>query len=161
MSHSGGNRWIPAGLLLSWLGLLLQAAAAGELCPFDGVLALLDPLLGSTATDAKLDQVLRPLAEVGHDETDPREQLALVPLDLGPHPTRPMPRCAPVLQSEQELDAVRRRLQRGSPLGDASRVKTTARRLGLESTLRPRGRAREFVQLRKHKTMSPDPFSPP
>ena len=28
MSHSGSNRWIPVGLLLSWLGLLLQAATA-------------------------------------------------------------------------------------------------------------------------------------
>ncbi len=43
---------------------------------------------------------------------------------------------------EQELDAVRRCVRRGSPLGDASWVKTTARRLGLESTLRPRGRPR-------------------
>ena len=41
--------------------------------------------------------------------------------------------------SEQELDAVRRCVRRGSPLGDESWVKTTARRLGFESTLRPRG----------------------
>ncbi|MFQ5492294.1 MAG: transposase [Phycisphaerae bacterium] len=44
--------------------------------------------------------------------------------------------------SEQEMDAVRQCLRRGSPLGDAGWVKTTARRLGLESTLRPRGRPR-------------------
>ena len=43
---------------------------------------------------------------------------------------------------EQELDVVRRCLRRGSPLGDARWAKTTARRLGLESTLRPRGRPR-------------------
>jgi putative transposase len=40
----------------------------------------------------------------------------------------------------QELDAVRHSVQRGSPLGDAAWVKSIARRLNLESTLRPRGR---------------------
>ncbi len=60
----------------------------------------------------------------------------------------PIPRLlnwvAPVNEplSEQELEAVRRCLRRGRPLGDASWVKTTARRLGLESTLRPRSRRR-------------------
>ena len=44
--------------------------------------------------------------------------------------------------SEKELDAVRRCLRRGSPLGDARWAGTTARRLDLESTLRPRGRPR-------------------
>ena len=42
--------------------------------------------------------------------------------------------------SEQELDAVRRCVRRGIPRCDASWVKTTAHRLGLESTLSPRGR---------------------
>jgi len=44
--------------------------------------------------------------------------------------------------SEQELEAVRRCIKRGAPLGDANWVQRTARRLGLESTLRPRGRPR-------------------
>ncbi len=44
--------------------------------------------------------------------------------------------------SEQELDAVRRCAQRGTPLGDVRWVESTARRLGLESTMRPRGRPR-------------------
>ncbi len=43
---------------------------------------------------------------------------------------------------EQELDAVRRCLRHGSPLGGANWVKTTARRLWLPSTHRPRGRPR-------------------
>ena len=46
--------------------------------------------------------------------------------------------------SELELEAIRRCTRRGSPLGDPSWVESTAKRLGLESTLRPRGRpARE------------------
>ncbi len=43
---------------------------------------------------------------------------------------------------EQELDVVRRCLRRGSAMGDASCVKTTARRLGLKSTTRPRSSPR-------------------
>ena len=38
------------------------------------------------------------------------------------------------------IDAVRRWLRHGSPMDDASWAKTTARRPGLESTLRPGGR---------------------
>ncbi|MGN6545178.1 MAG: transposase [Aureliella sp.] len=43
----------------------------------------------------------------------------------------------------RELEAVRRSVQRGSPFGDASWIETTARRLGLESTLRARGRPKK------------------
>jgi putative transposase len=43
-------------------------------------------------------------------------------------------------QTEAELQAVRRSIARGNPLGDASWSERTARRLGLESTLRPQGR---------------------
>ncbi len=44
--------------------------------------------------------------------------------------------------SSQELDAVRLSAHRGRPLGDEDWVKSIARRLNLESTLRPRGRPR-------------------
>jgi putative transposase len=44
--------------------------------------------------------------------------------------------------SQQELDAVRLCAQRGRPLGDEGSVKSIARRLNLESTMRPRGRPR-------------------
>ncbi|MCO6455364.1 MAG: transposase [Pirellulaceae bacterium] len=44
--------------------------------------------------------------------------------------------------SDGELRAVRDCLQRGRPFGDAAWVEATALRLGLESTLRPRGRPR-------------------
>ena len=44
--------------------------------------------------------------------------------------------------SQPELDAVRRCAQRGTPLGDEGWVESMARRLNLESTMRPRGRPR-------------------
>ncbi len=44
--------------------------------------------------------------------------------------------------SKQELAAVRLSAQRGRPLGDETWVEAIARRLNLESTMRPRGRTR-------------------
>ncbi|MEX2306629.1 MAG: transposase [Pirellulales bacterium] len=43
-------------------------------------------------------------------------------------------------QTEAELDAVRKAIRRGSPLGGEQWKKRIAKRLRLESTLRPRGR---------------------
>jgi putative transposase len=43
-------------------------------------------------------------------------------------------------QTEAELLALRRSVQRGVPFGDASWTKRAATQLGLETTLRPRGR---------------------
>ena len=48
-------------------------------------------------------------------------------------------------QTEAELAAVRRSVQRGSPLGEASWSAETVRRLGLESTLRPQGRPQKHA----------------
>ncbi len=45
-------------------------------------------------------------------------------------------------QSEAELEALRRCVNRGRPFGDPAWVANTAKRLGLEWTLRPRGRPR-------------------
>ena len=42
--------------------------------------------------------------------------------------------------TDKELAAIRRCAQRGSPLGDSTWIESTVQRLGLESTLRPRGR---------------------
>ena len=42
--------------------------------------------------------------------------------------------------NEKELEAIRQCIRRGSPLGDPAWVESTAQRLDLESTLRPRGR---------------------
>ncbi len=49
-------------------------------------------------------------------------------------------------QSHAELEALRRCANRGSPFGDASWVAKMANSLGLESTLRPRGRPRRTPQ---------------
>ena len=43
-------------------------------------------------------------------------------------------------QTEAELEAIRRSVRRGQPYGGDTWVRGTATRLGLESTLRPRGR---------------------
>jgi putative transposase len=47
------------------------------------------------------------------------------------------------LQTEAELEAVRRSVRRGQPLGSALWDKRTAERMGLESTFRPIGRLRK------------------
>ena len=46
--------------------------------------------------------------------------------------------------SPKAIRQIRWCVRRGCPFGDASWVETTARRLGLESTLRPRGRPKIF-----------------
>jgi putative transposase len=47
------------------------------------------------------------------------------------------------VETEAELAAVRQAVRRGSPFGAESWQKRTAARLGLEATLRPRGRPRK------------------
>ena len=49
-------------------------------------------------------------------------------------------------QTEAELEAVRRSLRRGRPFGSDDWVSATAARLGLQSTLRPRGRPRQCTK---------------
>ncbi len=46
-------------------------------------------------------------------------------------------------QTEAELEVLRRSVQRGQPYGDEVWAERVARRLGLESTLRARGRPRK------------------
>ena len=46
-------------------------------------------------------------------------------------------------QTEAELDAVRRAVRRNSPFGSPEWQQKTAQRLGLQTTLRPRGRPRK------------------
>ena len=46
-------------------------------------------------------------------------------------------------QSEGELEAIRRSVKRGCPYGPDSWTKQVAKSLGIESTLRPRGRPRK------------------
>jgi putative transposase len=47
-------------------------------------------------------------------------------------------------QTDAELDAVRRAIRRNSPFGDPGWQRTIANRLGLQATLRPRGRPRRL-----------------
>ena len=53
-------------------------------------LALLDPLLRRPALVVEADDGPVGPGQGGHDEADPREQLAEVMLDLGDHPPRPV-----------------------------------------------------------------------
>jgi len=46
-------------------------------------------------------------------------------------------------ETEAELEALRRSVVRGSPFGEPGWVEQTAKRLGLEATLRPQGRPRK------------------
>lgn len=46
-------------------------------------------------------------------------------------------------QTELELQAIRNSVRRGQPLGSDAWVRATAERLGLQATLRPRGRPRQ------------------
>jgi putative transposase len=48
-------------------------------------------------------------------------------------------------QTEAELEAVRQSVRRGQPFGSEAWVAKTASRLGLETTLRPRGRPKKRV----------------
>ncbi len=47
------------------------------------------------------------------------------------------------LENDQDLERIRAAIIRGSPLGDDDWTKATAHGLGLESTLRPRGRPKK------------------
>jgi putative transposase len=49
-------------------------------------------------------------------------------------------------QTEAELAALRRSLARGTPYGDERWTQRIAKRLGLESTLHPRGRPRKYPE---------------
>ena len=49
-------------------------------------------------------------------------------------------------QTKNEVEALRRSVVRGTPFGSLAWMQRTARRLGLESTLRPRGRPRKKKQ---------------
>ncbi len=46
-------------------------------------------------------------------------------------------------ETEAELESLRRCVRRGQPFGSDQWIEDTAKQLGLESTLRPRGRPRK------------------
>ena len=67
---------------------------------------------------------------------------------LSPWPVRRSPNWTDYVnepQSELELITIRRSVLRGCPLGDESWSAKTVARLGLESTLRPRGRPKQNI----------------
>jgi hypothetical protein len=72
---------------------------AGQPRPAERVFALPDPLLGGAAAVVELDHPLVGSGQVGHDEADPGIEFALVPLDLGHHPTGSGPAGGLVLEA--------------------------------------------------------------
>jgi putative transposase len=74
-----------------------------------------------------------------HGDRDSRKMLAAWPV---PRPRRWV-EWVNEPQTEAELAAVRRSILRGSPLGDSTWAERATTALGLESTLRPRGRPRK------------------
>jgi putative transposase len=74
-----------------------------------------------------------------HGTADDRRWLSKWPL---PRP-RNWARLVNQPQTEAELEAIRRSVIRGQPYGDDAWVRRMAKRLGLESTLRPRGRPKQ------------------
>ena len=76
-----------------------------------------------------------------------RERLSGEPSELVHTCPAPLPRgwrgIVNRVQSEAELAALRRSIQRGRPYGSETWVKRTAARLGLQHTLNPRGRPRK------------------
>ena len=75
----------------------------------------------------------------GHGKAAERASL-LALLDWPVAPPRNWVAVVNRAETPDELDAVRRSVVRGAPFGHAPWQKRTAARLGLESTLRPRGR---------------------
>ncbi len=80
-------------------------------------------------------------------------------LHPGPHP-RPddWVKWVNRRQTEAELEALRTSVERGAPFGSERWQKRTARRMGLEFTLRPRGRPRTAT---KKVECPPFPFPSP
>jgi putative transposase len=64
-------------------------------------------------------------------------------------------------ETEAELQAMRRSVVRGSPLGDEAWRRDTAERLGLQATLRPLGRPRRERSPLRHPMSDPPPFGDP
>jgi putative transposase len=75
----------------------------------------------------------------GHGGAAASEVLSRWPVPMPEDWTRRVNRAL----TAEELDALRRCVQRGAPYGSDRWVRNTAERLGLESSLRPRGRPRK------------------
>ena len=83
-------------------------------------------------------------AENWHWSSAARERAGLPELDPGPVPrSRQWRRYVNEPQTDTEVVQVRESIRRGRPFGHTPWVKKTARKLGIESSLRPRGRPRK------------------
>ena len=61
--------------------------SAGQACPFNGVLAFLDPLFTDAALVLESHDLLGGMGHVGNNEADPGIQFAWMLFDLGDHPS--------------------------------------------------------------------------
>ena len=75
-------------------GLIGFKAVAAGLVPAQGVLPLLDPVLGISSGIVDLHRLRFVEPGIGHDEIDLREQLPLEPFQLADHPAGPRPSLA-------------------------------------------------------------------
>jgi putative transposase len=70
------------------------------------------------------------------------------PIQLAPWPVRRLPGWVAKVNralSKKELDALRHCVKRGLPFGDEPWTENTVKRLGLESTTKPRGRPKKLA----------------
>jgi len=70
------------------------------------------------------------------------------PIELAPWPVRRLPRWVERVNQalgKKELTALRRSVTRSVPYGDDTWTKAMVKRLGLESTMRPRGRPKKLT----------------
>ena len=68
--------------------LIVHEVVTGQPRSVQGVFAFFDPLFSRSPTVVELDDVGWRPREVGHDETETREQFAGLPFDLGNDPSR-------------------------------------------------------------------------
>ncbi len=127
-----------------------------------GVPGLLDPLLADTAAVVEVHHRLGPAAEVDHDEADARKQFALVPLDLGHHAARVVPRSGPVVEPVVEpLGPLRRSVHR-TPEQMAQRVVSMGLRVQwrkAEGGPRPAGITGTAYAFSVQSPVGPDPYA--
>src|SRR5271157_350733 len=96
-------------------GLVGSESMATRLVPAERVLPLFDPVLNVPTTVVHLDHFPGRELRVGYDESDPREEFPIVPLNLGDHSTLLVPGLCPVPEINQpNLNAALRRSPHGT-----------------------------------------------
>ena len=82
-------------------GLVGGESMATRLVPAQRVLPLFDPVLNVATTVVHLDHLPGRELGIGHDESDPREEFPVVPLDLGDHSAFSVPRLCLIPEINQ------------------------------------------------------------